>query len=225
MSDNSTDTRGGRLLRLVEPFVDLDIERVQSALVADILREKYERAINEELAHATGQEIIDRLVCMLAEIKTNIHLLNAAWLKDLRYKEPGFLDELPTLERVTPDKIEIDMRGEIVGAGWLDGDSEGRKGGPKVSIILPKPGPGCWFILLEIAEIKGSLDSLKLSINGEPSPFQLDKNAVPFFLGTKFMASENGDPFIAINLVQDGCLSDVREAIKMRKLILIKERH
>jgi len=159
------------LLCEVEPFVEFDVDKTRLNLIDTNVIEQYERLTTEALAAVNPLEFKADLIRLVAEIRTDIHYLKAAYIESTRYHDPNFEIDLPKPEpKLARSEIIIDMRGDITGGNWHLADQYGRWAGPEnqSSVLVPALSPGRYQMDLEVVSeiVPGVLDSTTVSVNG-----------------------------------------------------------
>lgn len=199
------DAMSKRMIRMVEPFVEMDIAKVRASLMDNIIYDRYHKLFKETLALRTAQELKDALVEILADVKTTMHLLCAAYLDYTRYKEPDFLVSLPQFCPDVTTEFEIDMKGDITGSNWSEPVEHGRWTYEKSrsSVLMPNPGSGDYFFQIKVRDEKasGDLDRLRIYVNGAKVAFQKNNESFPCVLTGEF--SIGNSPFLALHFQFD----------------------
>lgn len=191
-----------KIMCLVEPFIELGIEKVKHKLMTNDICKQYEKLFSESLAYKTDGELRKELIQILAEMKTTLHLLSAAYLDYTRYQDPDFLKSISAPPCPPAHHLVLDMRGDITGANWYPAEQDGRWAGPlgQSSLLLPNLDTGTYQIQLEmVGEITtGSIDDLYLFINGEPITLARDTPALPCTLTGTFLLTNPEIPFLKL---------------------------
>lgn len=191
-----------KIMHLIEPFVELDIKKVQQKLMTDNICKQYEKLFAESLEYKTNGDLRKELVHILAEMKTTLHLLSAAYLDYTRYKDPDFLKNIFTLDYPSNHHLVLDMRGDITGSNWYPAEQDGRWAGPlaQSSLLLPNLAPGTYQIEIKIVgEItSGSVDALHLFINEEPISLIRETSTLPSTLTGTFILKNSEEPFLTL---------------------------
>lgn len=196
------DALNSRMIRMVEPFVEMDIAKVRAALTGNIIYDRYKKMFAAILASKKNDELTNEIVEILADMKTTMHLLCAAYLDAARYKDPEFLESLPKFCPDTTSSFVIDMRGDITGSNWSEPDANGRWLGTDsaASIFLPNPGPGEYALALRLGGERGAgiAEKLRLAINDKETPLAGNSGAFPRAPECRFAL--NDDLFVALRV-------------------------
>lgn len=196
------DALNKRIMRLVEPFVEMDIARVQSALMENKIYERYKKMFTGLLQKKDGNRFKEEVIDILADMKTTMHLLCAAYLDYTRYKDPDFLVTIPEFCPDVVDEFEVDMLGDITGSNWLEPSDKGRwtGKGSKTSLLLPNPGGGQYRMIISVEGERhaGDAADLHIFVSEVETPWTRSERKVPCELECKFDISEES-PFLAIH--------------------------
>lgn len=200
------DVLNEKLAPLVEPFVELDIRKVQARLMADSIAKQYREAFRGNLAFKDDFQLREELSDILADIKTTLHLLSAAYLDYTRYKDPEFLKSIPKKQSAPRRKLVVDMKGDITGSNWHEAEEKGRWAGPgeRSTLLLPSLEPGSYRLVLEISgEIApGAKNNIILLFNDERVELEEDMN--PNMLCARVALESDEAPFIALTFIYGG---------------------
>lgn len=194
---NSTPSFSGiDFFSRVEPFLEMDIAGMRQKLVDDALVQSFHHILIEQLGDKNDAGFIDRLINLLAGVKAEMHALKAAYVESVRYQEPDFSLAIPAKRnRIRPDSLTIDMRGDITGSNWFYAEPEGRWAGPEneSSLFFPAMGPGVFDISVTIiAEIiKGIVDKMTILLNKQPILFEWHNSETPALIKARTVVSEN----------------------------------
>lgn len=223
-SNYAPDALNKRLIRLVEPFVEMDIAKVRAAISENIIYDKYHKLFRQILADKSGDKLKTELVEILADMKTTLHLLCAAYLDYTRYREPDFLVSLPQFCPDVTTEFEIDMRGDITGSNWGEPQENGRWTGDKAraSVLLPNPGPGEYSFQIKIGDEgkAGDLKSLRVYANGAQVPITRSGETVPCTLSGEI--SLETSPFLALHFQFDSSDRQLPPDRKNPRSVLVK---
>lgn len=175
-----------RLMDMVEPFVEMDIAKIRKNLELDQIFNQYRRKYAASLEAKRGNELLWEIADILADIKTTVHLLSAAYLDNARYKEPAFLTSLPDLYTEETCGFAIEMAGDITGNDWGEAQDNGRwtGNGAQSSIILPNPGAGSWNleVYVEDANPYGAIEAFDIYVNNEKMDTTRKGAGIPYSL-------------------------------------------
>lgn len=201
-SEYTTDPMNLRLIRMVEPFVEMDIAKMRSTLMAKDIFRQYHELFAQNLNLRGGDDLVRELTNILADIKTTQHLLCAAMLNQARAENPDFTLKIPELERGGIREFAVDLRGDITGDNWHEAEEEGRWAGPRrrSSLLLPSPGAGTWQIRLEITNLVkgGGLEDISIRVNEEPLAMAKSGISAPCLLVGSFAIADEEQPFLAL---------------------------
>lgn len=191
------------LVYSVEPFTEIEMRKARASILNREILDRYRSELGRELAK--GGSLMPNLINILADIKTNMHMLNSAWLEQVRYADPQFDVQLPDFNHFLKNDFVLDMQAVITGNNWHKADADGRwmKRGFASSIILPNPGQGKWEGQAMIVEMQpDALQSLQIKINGIPSQYVASTSTPPCILKFYFEIASEEIPFLAINFIQ-----------------------
>lgn len=218
------DALSARMVRLVEPFVEMDIAKVRASLMNNLIYDQYRKLFRESLANKTPDELKTELVEILADVKTTMHMLCAAYLDYTRYKEPDFLVSLPQFCPDVVKEFEIDMKGDITGSNWSEPEQGGRWTGnmARASVLLPNPGPGKYDLAIEVgAERKlGDLDKLRIYVDGKKVPFKRNGKGFPCALEAEIPVGDS--PFLSLHFQYDSSERQLPPDKKNLRSVLMK---
>ncbi len=180
---------GRPITSLVEPFLDLDVRKSRSQLIDEAIFKQQVLLIKEKLGSPGDPDFYEKVVTILAEISSEIHRLNAAYITQTRYQEASFEVALPNLPKKQDiDSIEIDMRTDITGGNWWKAEAGGRWAGPEneSSLLVPAIGPGRYRLEIRIIdEIEsGIIDGTSIIFNHTPLTFDSTSSLLPRTLST-----------------------------------------
>lgn len=180
----------------VEPFLDFDVAALRHKLIDDLVIEKQLQQILAQVGPEASGAPFKGILRVLAEMKAEIHYLKAAYIEHTRYKDPRFEIEVPQPKRVlTPDVIDIDLRGEITGSNWWQAEPDGRWAGPEnqSSLQFPAMGPGLYTIdITVLSDIdSGVMEQTQISLNRQPVGFIREGNEFPCRLWAQVHVAED----------------------------------
>jgi len=172
------------ILSNVEPFLDFDLASLRQKIVDEMLARRYRDELVDKVSSLTDQEQINYLIDVLSEIKAEMHYLKAAYVEEVRYRDPNFIITIPEpTQMVQPDALDIDMRGDITGANWWHSEPTGRWAGPEnqSSIQVPALGPGKYGLEISVvSEIDdGIIDGMRTTFNRSPLTLQRNGDGFP----------------------------------------------
>lgn len=212
-----------RMIRMVEPFVEMDIAKVRASLMENRIYEQYKKLFTETLAEKSDEELKDALVNIMADMQTTMHLLCAAYLDYTRYKDPEFMVSLPEFCPNVTDKFAIVLNGKITGSNWSEPENGGRwlEAAKRASILLPNPGPGEYAIEVVVSDgsIPGIADKLELQINGQNCDLERQGDILPCVLAGRVELKP--ETFLVIHFmlpVTDDLMEQPEKAIKISEV-------
>jgi len=215
------------LIEAVEPFVDFAMQDAVAAAELPIVHKEYSKRLSKLFRNSNHDQILENLICTLADMKTTLHLLSAAYLEQMRYKDPDFIKRITGKIKHKPANYVVDMAGKITGANWLDADTEGRWTGPlpRSSVMLPALAEGDYSITLMIAEeiFPGASDNIRLMVDGLETVLKRDVSTKGIRLSGKAVITESAKGFIVLEMLFVGEMlsaHDINPTISkdMRKL-------
>jgi len=193
--------------------------------MANRIYQQYHDLFKKIISEKTDKYLKMELVEILADMKTTIHLLCAAYLDYTRYKEPDFLISLPQFCPDTVSEFDIDMRGDITGSNWSEPGEKGRWTGEKArsSVLLPNPGPGKYAVRINVANEKrpGDLEKLRVYVNGAKIPFHKVGDAFPCALSGEIIVEKS--PFLAFHFQFDSSERQLPPDKKNPRSLLIEK--
>ena len=192
-----------KLIRILEPFVELDIKRIQKYLVMENIYNQYEKSVRNILSNKNEYERTEEIIKMISEMKTTMYLLSSAYLEYTRYKDPDFMRSIPKISCDDNECIKIDMLGDITGRNWYDAETHGRWSGPlqDSSIFIPCFSTGKYKIEIEVVGelIPGCGKFFNLSINDKNIVLKQSNHDIPYILYGDFTIDNEEYPFLVLN--------------------------
>lgn len=216
------------LVSKVEPFLDMNFETMRRSLIDGAMIEHKRNQLVSELGNLSGQDLTNRLISMLAELKAEMQYLKAAYLEDSRYKEPEFKIKTPeSPKRIKPDAFEVDFRGEITGGNWYHAEPDGRWAGPEnySSVLVPSLNSGTYDLYIDVVgEIEpGVLEGTQLNINGKDVDFESRDIGIPGTLKATFTIDEGYRfPFWAVKLRFPKLVSPTKFGVPDKRMLAIR---
>lgn len=199
------DNTNNKIINIVEPFVEFNIKKVQESLMLNSIFKQYKKLFSESLSFKLVNGSNEDLITILAEMKTTLHLLSAAYLDYTRYKDPDFLRSIPEYPYQPKDQLMIDMRGDITGDNWYAPEEDGRWAGPlkRSSLLFPNLAIGEYEIGFEITGeiIPDATESFSIRINDIPIELKRDIKHIPCKLTGTFFITDEDSPFIALEFI------------------------
>lgn len=220
ISEAPVDAINAKLMRLVEPFVEIDIARVRTAIMNEKIKRQYRSSLEKAFRGRDLEEFRRMVIEILADMKTTQHLLAAAYLDEVRYKDPDFMESLPDFIAEDRQGFEVDFATEITGANWSQPEKGGRwlLPGERASLLLPAFGTGFFTADLWIDDEvnPGDLDKLRIIVNGTQIPCGSSNRGTPAHLEFGFTLAP-AEPFVTMYFLLD---ADARpdSSLHFRKL-------
>lgn len=170
----SRESANKSMMPMVEPFIEMDIAKARASLMESSIFQRYHKVFSDILAMRDGEDFKRQIIEVLADMKTTMHLLCAAYLDQHDYGNNN-VASIPS--NFCPDVVSqftIDIRGDITGKNWSEPDNEGRWTGKdcSTSLLLPSPGEGNYNIKINILNesVPGAAGLLLLETNGNDIP-------------------------------------------------------
>lgn len=187
------------ILEHAEPFVDFDIQAAKKKYFAEGLAVKFRADVQGYL----GADTDEKIVSLLAEMMSEIHVLKAAYIDQCRYKEPSFaVTPPPGREDSLKTEARISFLGDITGFNWYYAEANGRWAGPEneSSLFVPRLVPGSYALEIHVGgEIEaGIVDSMSVLVDKEPVSLSRDQSTFPCVLRGKVRLAESRLPFHAL---------------------------
>lgn len=180
----------------VEPFSDLEVEKIRKTLIKQEVIESQKLALRELIDASSSERLVDSLVGVLAEINAKLHYLNAAYIKHV--KDEAQVNNKPNniaRKSNVPDSLKLDLRGDITGGNWWGAEPDGRWAGPEnhSSLLVPALNAGQYSIGIEVIdEIQpGIIDGMHFTINRKPVILKRETEGLPTSMVAKFEVTEN----------------------------------
>lgn len=184
-----------KLLVEVEPFVEVNLKKMRHNLLESTLFTQYKTYLTGRLQEMDHKKFAEELIDILAEMKTTLHLVGAAYIESERYKDPEFIKKIPQQKKTFPDDVIIDFRGDITGSNWHEAENDGRWAGPMLrsSLLIPALSTGIYEITLQcVGEVApGIIDSMQLLVNEFPVSLTRTTTEIPTDLKGTFHVDEN----------------------------------
>ena len=178
-------TEARDFIEQIEPFVDMDIRALRQRLMSQELLGRTTQLVQEKLGvdqGGTSQPLVE----LLAGMMVDIHLLKAAYVERLRYKDPEFAPPLPQQDVPLPAAAQVDFRADITGRNWWGAEADGRWAGPEheSSVFVPAVQPGQYELRIDIAdEIAADIiDGTTCTFDRQPATLTRDNAGVPVTL-------------------------------------------
>lgn len=173
-----------KVLSSIEPFLDLEIASFRHKITDELIVGRYRDELERKLVAQDPHKLIEILVDLLSEMRAELYYLQAAYLEKGRYRDPNFNITIPDPgEAVRPDTLDIDMRGDIIGANWWHAEPTGRWAGPEnqSSIQVPALDQGRYHLEISVvSEIDGGIiDGMRTSFNGSVLKLQRNGQGIP----------------------------------------------
>lgn len=169
--------RETEIISRVEPFLDVATASLRRDLIDQSVVSRFEQLLTEEFDAGDAEDVLPKLIHMLAEMKADVHYLKAAYIEASRYREPDFAASLPdpAPDRVCPERLTVDMRAEITGGNWYHAEPDGRWAGPEneSSVMIPALRAGRYELTVDVVDElePGTIDGMEILVNGTPVAF------------------------------------------------------
>lgn len=191
-----------RLLEVVEPFVEMDIDRLRQKLMGNAIHDQYKKIYKEFFYRKSEEDLKEAISETLADIKTTQHLLCAAYLDYSRAADLKFPESLPAYELRERSAIKLELRGDITGSGWTGVDEDGRwlSAMADATLLMPTLAAGEYEIAIEATgeTQAGNVANLTLKANENPVRLVPDKQLAPCLIKGAFELARNSDSVLAL---------------------------
>lgn len=226
--DESEHDSRKAIVSAVEPFLDLNFHTMRQGLIDEAMVAQKRAQLLGDLGGASGQDLTNKLIDILANLKAEVQYLKAAYLETSQYKDPEFKIKTPTVpKRIKPDVLEVDMRGEITGGNWYHAEPDGRWAGPEnySSILVPSLNPGHYDLqIYVVGEIEpGIIQGTQLSINGKDIEIEDADIAIPGVLKARFTVDEGYRfPFWSLKMRFPKLVSPTKFGVPDKRVLAIR---